>query len=122
MAFEIVDLVISILLLILGFSVFTALVNDYKIVVTVSRLIRKRIKVSTFHELSVPLYSSLIGLKILEVKPLNEGIDVEVHGNTIRVINNGVLTNTDIKILITVLIVGRLGDYPVMGMIVLSPY
>ena len=123
MAFEIIDLVISIIILIIGFSVFTALVNDYRIVVTTSRILKKRIKVSVFRELALPIYPSLIHIRIINVKPLTDNIDVEVHGNMIRIINKGnVISNSEIKILIEAVIVGRLGDYPVRGTIVLSPY
>ncbi|WP_054842147.1 hypothetical protein [Vulcanisaeta distributa] len=124
MAFEIIDLVISIIILIIGFSVFTALVNDYRIVVTASRILRKNIKVSVFRELMLPIYPSLIHIRIVNVKPLTEGIDVEVHDNMIKVINKGnVISNSEIKILIEAVIIGRLGDYPVRGgTITLSPY
>ncbi|MGC8542931.1 MAG: hypothetical protein ACP5NQ_03230 [Vulcanisaeta sp.] len=122
MAFEIIDLITSIIILILGFSIFTALVSDYRVVTTVSRLIKKRIRVSAFRELVLPIYPSLLRLEIIDVKPLTEGIDVEVHGNTIKIINNGIISNTDIKILINAVVIGRLGDYPVRGTIILSPY
>ncbi|MGC9152336.1 MAG: hypothetical protein ACP5GY_01210 [Vulcanisaeta sp.] len=122
MAFEIIDLITSIIILILGFSIFTALVGDYRVVTTVSRLIKKRIRVSAFRELVLPIYPSLLRLEIIDVKPLTEGIDVEVHGNTIKIINNGIISNTDIKILINAVVIGRLGDYPVRGTIILSPY
>ena len=122
MAFEIIDLITSILMLILGFSMFTALVSDYRVVTTISRLVKKRIRVSAFRELVLPIYPSLLRLEIIDVKPLTEGIDVEVHGNTIKIINNGIISNTDIKILINAVVIGRLGDYPVRGTIILSPY
>ena len=123
MAFEIIDLVISIIILIIGFSVFTALVNDYRVVVTTSRILRKKIKVSVFRELTLPIYPSLIHIRIVNVKPLTDNIDVEVHGNIIKVINKGnVIGNSEVKILIEAVITGRLGDYPVRGTIVLSPY
>jgi len=122
MAFEIIDLITSILILILGFSMFTALVSDYRVVTTISRLVKKRIRVSAFRELVLPIYPSLLRLEIIDVKPLTEGIDVEVHGNTIKIINNGIISNTDIKILINAVVIGRLGDYPVRGTIILSPY
>ncbi len=123
MAFEIVDLVISIIVLIIGFSVFTALVNDYRIVATVSRILRKRIKVSAFRELALPLYPSLLNIRIIDVKPLSDNIDVEVHGNMMKIINRGnVIENSEIRILVEAVIIGRLGDYPVRGVIVLSPY
>ena len=123
MVFEIIDLVISIIILIIGFSVFTALVNDYRVVVTTSRILKKRIKVSVFRELTLPIYPSLIHVRIINIRPLADNIDVEVHGSTIKVINKGnVINNSEIKILIEAVIVGRLGDYPVKGTIVLSPY
>ena len=122
MAFEIVDLAISIVILIFGFSIFTAVVNDYRMVTTVSRLLRKRVRVSAFRELAIPIYLSLMRLEIINVKPLTEGVNVEIQGNAIKVINNGIVSNTDIKILIDAVVVGRLGDYPVRGVIVLSPY
>ncbi|ADN50286.1 hypothetical protein [Vulcanisaeta distributa] len=123
MAFEIIDLIISIIILIIGFSVFTALVNDYRIVVTTSRILRKKIKVSAFRELMLPIYPSLIHIRIVNVKPLMDNVDVEIHGNMIKVINKGnVINNSEIKILIEAVIVGRLGDYPVRGTITLSPY
>lgn len=123
MAFEIIDLVISIIILIIGFSVFTALVNDYRVVVTTSRILRKKIKVSVFRELTLPIYPSLIHIRIVNIKPLTDNIDVEVHGNIIKVINKGnVIGNSEVKILIEAVITGRLGDYPVRGTIVLSPY
>ncbi len=122
MAFEIIDLITSIIILILGFSMFTALVSDYRVVTTISRLVKKRIRVSAFRELVLPIYPSLLRLEIIDVKPLTEGIDVEVHGNTIKIINNGIISNTDIKILINAVVIGRLGDYPVRGTIILSPY
>ncbi|WP_367834507.1 hypothetical protein [Vulcanisaeta sp. JCM 16159] len=41
----------------------------------------------------------------------------------VRVINKGnVVNDTEIKILIEAVIIGRLGDYPVRGIITLSPY
>lgn len=122
MAFEIVDLAISIVILIFGFSIFTAVVNDYRMITTVSRLLRKRVRVSAFRELAIPIYPSLMRLEVINVKSLTEGVDVEIQGNTIKVINNGIVSNTDIKILIDAVVVGRLGDYPVRGVIVLSPY
>ncbi len=123
MAFEIIDLIISIIVLIIGFSVFTALVNDYRIVVTTSRILRKKIKVSAFRELMLPIYPSLIHIRIVNVKPLTDNIDVEIHGNMIKVINKGnVISDSEIKILIEAVIMGRLGDYPVRGTITLSPY
>lgn len=123
MAFEIIDLIISIIILIIGFSVFTAMVNDYRIVVTASRILKKKVRVSTFHELMLPIYPSLIHIMIVNVKPLTDNIDVEVHGNMVRVINKGnVVNDTEIKILIEAVIIGRLGDYPVRGIITLSPY
>ena len=122
MAFELIDLVISIVILILGFSVFTAVVNDYRLVTTASRLLRRKIRVSAFHELSIPIYPSLTGLSIINVKALTEGVEVEVQGRVIRVINNGVVNNSEVKILVSTVITGRLGDYPVIGVITLSPY
>ncbi|WP_243666855.1 hypothetical protein [Vulcanisaeta sp. JCM 16159] len=68
MAFEIIDLIISIIILIIGFSVFTAMVNDYRIVVTASRILKKKVRVSTFHELMLPIYPSLIHIMIVNVK------------------------------------------------------
>ncbi|GAB6947414.1 hypothetical protein JCM16161A_15440 [Vulcanisaeta sp. JCM 16161] len=109
--------------MIIGFSIFTALVNDYRIVVTTSRILKKRVKVSAFRELVLPIYPSLIHMRIVNVKSLTENIDVEVHGNTIKVINKGgIISDSEIKILIEAVIIGRLGDYPVRGTIVLSPY
>lgn len=122
MAFELIDLAVSIVILILGFSVFTALVNDYRLVTTASRLLRKKIRVSAFRELSIPIYPSLTGLSIINARALAEGVEVEVQGGVIRVINNGVVSNSEIKILVSTVITGRLSDYPVMGVITLSPY
>ncbi len=123
MALEIIDLAVSIIILILGFSAFTALVNDYRVVITVSRVIRKRVKVSAFRELVLPIYPSLMKIEIINARSLTEGIDVEVHGNTIKIINNkGIIGDSDVRIIIDVVITGRLGDYPVRGMVVLSPY
>ncbi|BDR92059.1 hypothetical protein [Vulcanisaeta souniana] len=123
MAFEIIDLVVSIIILILGFSVFTALVNDYRVVITVSRVIRKKVKVSAFRELALPIYPSLMKIEIINARSLTEGIDVEVHGNTIKIINNkGIIGDSDVRIIIDAVVTGRLGDYPVRGMVVLSPY
>ena len=123
MAFEIIDLVVSIVILIIGFSMFTALVNDYRVIATISRILKKKIRVSAFRELTLPIYPSLVHVRIVNVKPLSDNIDVEIHGNAIKVINKGsIISNSEIKILIEVVIVGRLGDYPVRGTIVLSPY
>ena len=122
MAFELIDLAVSIVILILGFSVFTALVNDYRLVTTASRLLRKKIRVSAFRELSIPIYPSLMGISIINARALAEGVEVEVQGGVIRVINNGVASNSEIKILVSTVITGRLSDYPVMGVITLSPY
>jgi len=122
MAFELIDLAVSIVILILGFSVFTALVNDYRLVTTASRLLRKKIRVSAFRELSIPIYPSLMGISIINARALAEGVEVEVQGGVIRVINNGVVSNSEIKILVSTVITGRLSDYPVMGVITLSPY
>jgi hypothetical protein len=122
MAFELIDLAVSIVILILGFSVFTALVNDYRLVTTASRLLRKKIRVSAFRELSIPIYPSLMGISIINARALAEGVEVEVQGGFIRVINNGVVSNSEIKILVSTVITGRLSDYPVMGVITLSPY
>ncbi|MCG2863053.1 MAG: hypothetical protein L7H10_02340 [Vulcanisaeta sp.] len=122
MAFELIDLAVSIVILILGFSVFTALVNDYRLVTTASRLLRKKIRVSAFRELSIPIYPSLMGISIINARALAEGVEVEVQGGVIRVINNGVVSNSEIRILVSTVITGRLGDYPVIGVITLSPY
>lgn len=122
MAFELIDLAVSIVILILGFSVFTALVNDYRLVTTASRLLRKKIRVSAFRELSIPIYPSLMGISIINARALAEGVEVEVQGGFIRVINNGVVSNSEIKILVSTVITGRLSDYPVIGVITLSPY
>ena len=120
---EMIDLAVSIIILILGFSVFTALVNDYRVVITVSRVIRKRVKVSAFRELVLPIYPSLMKIEIINARSLTEGIDVEVHGNTIKIINNkGIIGDSDVRIIIDAVVTGRLGDYPVRGMVVLSPY
>ncbi|MGC9179450.1 MAG: hypothetical protein ACP5GZ_04470 [Vulcanisaeta sp.] len=118
MAFEIVDLIISIIILIIGFSIFTALVNDYRIIATISRILRKEIKVFAFRELMLPIYPSLVHIRIIDVKPLTDNIDVEVHGNMIRIINKeGIINNSEVKILVEAVVVGRLGDYPVKGII-----
>lgn len=122
MAFNIIDLVVSIIILVIGFSIFTALVSDYRMVVTVSRILRKRIKVSAFRELTLPLYPSLINIRIVDVKPLTDNVDVEVHGNMIKVINRSGTIDSEIRVLVEAVIIGRLGDYPVRGTIVLSPY
>lgn len=123
MAFEIVDLIVSIIILIIGFSMFTALVNDYRIIATISRILQKKIKVSVFRELMLPIYPSLVHIRVIDVKPLTDNVDVEVQGNMIRIISKeGIINNSEVKILVEAVVVGRLGDYPVRGTIVLSPY
>ncbi len=112
----------SILILVLGFSLFTMVINDYRTVSTVSRIIRKRVKVAPFREVSIPMYPSLMRIEIISVKPLNEDIKAEVQDNTIRVYSDTVVSDKEVKVLIEALVVGRVGDYPVRGVLVLSPY
>lgn len=122
MALEIIDLVTSVLILVLGFSLFTVVIDDYRTVSTVSRIIRKRVKVAPFREVSIPLYPSLLKIEILSARSLDDNVNVEVHGNTIRVYSNTVISDKEVKILINALVIGRVGDYPVRGVLVLSPY
>lgn len=122
MALELIDLVTSILVLILGFSLFTMVINDYRTVSTVSRIIKKKIKVAPFKEVTIPIYPSVLKIEIISAKSLNEGVNVEVQGNTIRIYSDIVISDKEVKILIDALVIGRVGDYPVRGVLDLSPY
>jgi hypothetical protein len=116
MAFEVIDLVTSILVLIVGFSLFTGLVADYRTVSTVSRLMRKRIKVNQRSSMVIPVPLSIGELSISKVEPLDE-VKVSVDNSMIKVDN--ITMNREIRITIHMTVVGRIGDYPVRGKIIL---
>jgi len=116
MALEIIDLVTAILILIMGFSLFTNLVSDYRTVSTVGKLMRKRIKVTQRTAMTIPIPLSIGELVINNVEPQDD-VKVSVSNNIIRVEN--IVPNRDVKITAQVIVVGRVADYPVRGNIVL---
>ena len=84
MSVGIIDIATSIIILTMGFSIFTALVMDYKLVSTVAKLIRKVVKVGGQSPLTIPL-TPMGSIEVSDVRPSDSSVRVFVRDGSLVV-------------------------------------
>lgn len=116
------DIIFTVLVLVISFSIFINLINDYRVLNTITKLFRKSIRISRSRTLTItiPSLALIHGLKILNITVNQRNVKARiVQDHTIELSN--VEPNQDLKIVIEFSVTGRIGDYNVKRCITLSP-
>ena len=115
------DLIFTILILVISFSIFINLINDYRVLSTITKLFRRNIRTSRSRTLviTIPSLTFIHGLKILNVTTNQENVKTRIVQDHIIELAD-VEPDKELKITIEFLVTGRLGDYIVKKTITLT--
>lgn len=107
----ILDLLFSIAILSISFTIFTHLVHDYKVLITISKLVKKTLRTSFSKviELYLPITILVKNIDIVDIR--SEDVNLKFSIKNSKIVLELSTLKSIINLLVTLKVYGKLDDY-----------